>query len=53
MEVSAIQPILDAVGGVLGVTGTVVTTITGNPVLALGLGFSVVAGAIGIFRRIF
>lgn len=45
--------ITTAVGNVLSVVGTVVTTVTGEPVLALGLGFSVVCGAIGVFRRLF
>lgn len=45
--------ITTAVGNVLTLVGTVVTTITGEPILALGLGFSVVCGAIAVFRRLF
>lgn len=45
--------ITTAVTNVLGVVGTVITTVTSEPVLALGLGFSVVCGAIGVFRRLF
>lgn len=48
-----VQPIFDAASAVLSVTGTVLTHIVGNPVLALGLGFSVVCGAIAVFRRLF
>lgn len=52
-EANPIQPILGAVSSVLSLSGTVMTYIVGNPVLALGLGFSVVCGAIAVFRRLF
>lgn len=51
--VNPVQPIFDAVTNVLSVTATVISTSLGNPVLALGLGFSVVCGAIVVFRRLF
>ncbi len=32
--------------------GTVVTTVTANPVLMVGIGVTVVGGAIGLFRSL-
>ena len=44
--------ITGAITNILGVVSTVVSTITGEPVLAIGLGFSVLSGGIAMFRKL-
>lgn len=41
-----------AITSVLGFATSTLSTIMGDPVLALSIGFPVAAGAIGILRRI-
>lgn len=44
--------ITTAVTNILGVVTTVVSTITGEPVLALGLGVSVLCSGIVVFKKL-
>lgn len=46
------EAITAAVTAVLGLGTSALTWITGNPVLALSIGFPLVAGSIGIIRRV-
>ena len=46
------EAITGAITNILSVVTTVLSTITGEPVLAIGLGFSVLGGGIAMFRKL-
>lgn len=50
--VTGMEAVTGAVGTVLEMTGTVLTTITDNPVLVVMLAFSFVGAGIAVFKKL-
>lgn len=50
--VTGMEAVTTAVGSVLEMTGTILTTITANPVLTTMLAFSFVSAGIAVFKKL-
>lgn len=51
-EVTSMENLNTAIGQILEMVGTVLTTVLGNPVLALLFAFGIVGAVIGVLKRL-
>ena len=51
-EVTSMENLNTAIGQILNMVGTILTTVLGNPVLALLFAFGIVGAVIGVLKRL-
>ena len=52
MEATGFEAVTTAINFMTGQVGTILTTVTGNAVLCLGIAMWVIGGAIALFQRL-